>query len=182
MYGGSFDPPHVAHVLMARHAAGLPDVDRVLVVPAFQHAFGKLLCPFAHRLRMCELAFEGLSGVEVSDVERTLGGVSYTVRLLTHLRDAHPDHALRLLVGADILAETARWRDFDQITALAPLLAVGRGGFGREGLDDDAPTLPAVSSTEIRSSLARGAQTLAMLPAAVAAYIREHGLYRSENT
>ena len=67
-YGGSFDPPHVAHVLAVAYLAGMGQFDRVLVVPVFRHAFEKRLTPFGERLRMCELAVGWLPGVEVTGV------------------------------------------------------------------------------------------------------------------
>src|SRR3954453_19837484 len=77
--GGSFDPPHFGHVFLAAYALGSANVERVLVVPVFQHAFAKPLSPFEDRLHMCELAFRDLRRVEVSDLERELGGVSRTL-------------------------------------------------------------------------------------------------------
>ncbi|MEY4510058.1 MAG: hypothetical protein RLZZ450_2180 [Pseudomonadota bacterium] len=177
--GGSFDPPHIGHVFLATYARSVAGVARVLVAPTFEHAFGKALSPFEHRLRMSELAFSLIDGVEVSPIERELGGTSRTLRLVEELSRRHPASQLRLLVGADILLETQRWFRFDDIVALAPLLVAERAGFASSG-QPSAPLLPQVSSSEVRRALAaedvRGPAS--WLPHEVRTYIAQHGLYQ----
>jgi nicotinate-nucleotide adenylyltransferase len=173
VFGGSFDPPHVGHVFLAAYALSIAGVDKVLAAPTFEHAFGKPLTAFEHRMEMCRRAFAALPAVEVSPVERELGGTSRTLRLLHELARRHPDHQLRLLIGSDILAESARWQGFDEIRALAPPIVVSRGGHGDAG----GPLFPRVSSTELRAALARGECDAEVLPRAVVAYIHEHKLY-----
>jgi nicotinate-nucleotide adenylyltransferase len=177
LYGGSFDPPHVAHVLAAVCALKLGGFSRVLVVPVFEHAFHKQLTPFAHRLEMCRLAFAGIEGVEVSAVESTLDTPSLTLRTVEHLAAAHPDWALRLLVGSDVLGDTGKWHAFDRISALAPPYVLARPGYSHP--DVRGAVLPDVSSTRVREALASGDDAFARgaVPSAVLAYVREHGLY-----
>jgi len=172
--GGSFDPPHLGHVMLALYGLCGAGLERVVVAPTFVHAFGKPLSEFEQRLRMCQLAFQDLPAVEVSPIERELGGVSRTLRLVEALAARHPQHQLRLLVGSDILAEAARWQDFAQICQRAPLLVAQRPGFAGA---ETAPLLPAISSSEVRAALARGADVAACLPARVRDYIAAHGLY-----
>jgi nicotinate-nucleotide adenylyltransferase len=172
--GGSFDPPHLAHVMLALFGLSAAGLERVVVAPTFLHAFGKPLGDFEHRLRMCELAFQPLSAVEVSPIERELGGVSRTLRLVEALSQRYPGHRLRLLVGSDILAERSRWQDFDGITARAPLLVAQRPGFVSE---PGAALLPEISSSTLRAALARGEDAAAWLPVRVREYITAHGLY-----
>jgi nicotinate-nucleotide adenylyltransferase len=174
--GGSFDPPHLAHVMLALFGLSAAGLERVVVAPAFIHAFGKPLDDFDHRLRMCELAFQPLPAVEVSAIERELGGVSRTLRLVEALSQRNPTHRLRLLVGSDILAERDRWQDFDQICARAPLLVAQRPGFAGESR---TLQLPEISSSALRAALARGDDVGAWLPAKVREYIATHGLYTS---
>ena len=112
IYGGSFDPPHIAHVLAAVYALKVGGFEEILVVPVFEHAFQKQLTPFQHRLRLCELAFEGLAGVVVSSLEQELPTPSRTLNTLERLQVLHPDWAMRLLVGSDVLTETAKWHAF----------------------------------------------------------------------
>ncbi len=177
VFGGSFNPPHVAHVLVPPLVQATHDVDRVLVVPTFRHPFAKDLAPYEDRVRMCELAMGGAGDVEVSRVEEELGGESRTLRTLEHLAAQHPDWHMRLVVGSDILAEAPRWFGFDAIQKLAPLIVLHRAGI-------DAPAagkvlLPDVSSTQVRGAIARGAwgEILELVPSKVIAHIRAKRLY-----
>lgn len=184
LFGGSFDPPHLAHVLAVRHTLETREVDRVLVVPVLAHAFEKDLAPFEHRIRMTELAMSGIAGAEVSRVEEELGAPSRTLRTVRALATAHPEWALRLLIGADILAERDRWLGWDEIVSRAPPLVLGRPG----ARDPSAPTpvLPDISSSRVREALRstpgsrrKVSELAAWVPESVLAYIDEHDLYRA---
>lgn len=180
VFGGSFNPPHIAHVLAATYVASLGICDHLVVAPVFAHAFEKELAPFEQRLELCRRAMGFIPGVEISDIESGLAPPSYTLNTLQALQRANPEWRLRLVVGADVLGETHKWHAFDQVQALAPLLVLGRVGYARS----DAPdaVLPDVSSTRIRELLrsdtpAAQAQLAKLLPKAVRAGIREWQLY-----
>ncbi len=177
VFGGSFNPPHVAHVLACALVLAVEDVDRLLVVPTYRHPFAKALAPYDDRVAMCELAMAPLAGVEVSRVEEELGGESRTLRTLEHLAAAHADWRMRLVIGADILAETPKWFGFDAITRLAPPLVLARAGVEAPGAGP--PLLPEVSSTQVRAAIARGAwdEVAKLLPRKVLARVRARGLY-----
>ena len=174
-FGGSFNPPHVSHVLAVSYVLATQPFDRVLVVPCFDHPLGKELAPFTHRKAMCERAFEHLRHVEVSAIEQEMGETSRTLYTLRALTAAHPDWSLRLIIGADILNETERWFGWPEIVRMAPPLVLGRLGHARA----DAPpsVIPQVSSTEVRSRLARGLAVDDVVPRRVIEYAREHRLY-----
>lgn len=177
VFGGSFNPPHIAHVLAAAWALASVPLSRLLVVPTYRHPFQKAMAPYEHRLRLCELAFAGLRGVEVSRIEAELGGESLTLRTLEELRRRLPGARLRLVIGSDLLAETAKWHAFERVAALAPPLIVGRAG--HDGGELGGPyALPPISSTEVRRRLRSGEDPSGLVPHAVAAYVRAHGLYR----
>lgn len=180
VYGGSFNPPHLAHVLAACAVLATHDVARFLVVPTFRHPFAKALAPFEDRVKLCELAMAGLSRVEVSRVEQELGGESRTLHTLEHLTERHPTWNLRLVVGADILQEAGKWYRFDRVRELAPLLVLGRLGVPHP--DAPPPVLPDVSSTRVRAACAEGRfdEVEALVPRAVLAYVRARRLYTSE--
>jgi nicotinate-nucleotide adenylyltransferase len=186
LFGGSFNPPHVGHVLSIAYALSAGLVERVVAVPVFAHALGKSLAPFPARVAMARLAFEWIPGVEVSDVEQELGSPSRTLRTIEALSARHPDWQLRLIVGSDILGELHQWHAYAQIERLAPPLILPRPGAPdptRPG--QGARILPDISSTEVRASLSAAAQgdpdaaaqLRQVVPASVLAYIRQQGLY-----
>lgn len=177
--GGSFDPPHVAHVLLAAYVLALGDVDEVLVVPVFEHAFGKLLAPYADRVRMCELAFATVAHVSVSRIEEHLPHPNRTLITLQRLQELYPQASLRLVIGSDVLVDTPKWHAFDQVMRLAPLLVVPRQGSAPAGVG----ALPDVSSSQVRELLARTAPDASsklaqLVPRVVLDYTLEHRLYR----
>jgi nicotinate-nucleotide adenylyltransferase len=177
IFGGSFNPPHLAHVLAVTAVLSTTDVARVVVVPAYQHPFAKALAPYEDRVTMCELAMGWLPRVEISRVEEELGGESRTLRTLEHLKKVHPSWQLRLIMGADVLLESHKWYRFDEVCALAPPLVIGRAGV--EHAQAPAPVLPAISSTDVRARLAAGKfdELSPIVPRAVLAHIRARGLY-----
>jgi len=152
-------------------------VDRVLVVPCFEHALSKDLTPFEHRLRMCELAFADLRRTVVSDVERALGGTSFTLRTLEALAAEQPGVELALVVGADAVRDRRSWYRFDRIQELASIVAFGRDGIDLAGAAL-LPAPPGMSSTAIRASLRRGEAVDGLVPRPVQRYIVDHELYR----
>lgn len=179
IFGGSFNPPHIAHVLAITYVLATEEVDLVLVVPCYRHAFEKELLPFEDRLAMCEQAVGFLPRTEVSRVEEELGGESRTLRTVTHLQKRHPDWRMRVVIGADVLLESERWQGFAELVALAPPLILGRPGVEAPG----APraVLPDVSSTAIRAAIRDGRphEVAHLLPRGVLAYIEAHGYYRA---
>ncbi len=177
LFGGSFNPPHLAHVLALSVVLARFEVERILVIPTFQHPFAKSLVPYEDRVKMCELGMGWLPKVEISRVEEELGGESRTLRTIEHLKAKHPERALRLVCGADIIVESAKWYGFDKIKELAPPIVLGRVGVTFEGAP--APILPDLSSTEVRALVADGkiAELEPLLPKKVLDYIVARGLY-----
>ncbi len=177
VFGGSFNPPHVAHVQAVRVVASRSDVERVLVVPCFSHPFDKALAPFEERLALCEVAFAGVPKVEVSRIEADLGGESVTIRTLEELRRRHPEARLAVVVGADVLPDWKNWFRVADIQKMAERIVLGRPGFPLP--PGETEMLPDVSSTEIRRRLAADEPVDDLVPPAVQRRIRERGLYRA---
>jgi nicotinate-nucleotide adenylyltransferase len=179
VFGGSFNPPHLSHVLALSVVLARFDVERILVVPTYQHPFAKSLASYDDRVKMCELAMGWLPRVEISRVEEELGGESRTLRTIEHLHTKHPEWPLRFIMGADLVVESSKWFGFERISALAPPIVLGRVGVKYEG--SPAPVLPEISSTEVRAMIGRGdwAALEPLVPREVIAFAREHGLYRS---
>ena len=178
LFGGSFDPPHIAHVLAVTYVLATEAADLVAVVPCYQHPFAKELAPFQHRFGMCERAMAWLPRTAILKTEEELGGESRTLRTVEYLRKLHPDWRLRLVLGADVLLDGPRWHGFDRVAELAPPLILGRAGVGTS----EAPRalLPEVSSTAIRTAIRAGRidEVRALLPRGVLEYIEAEGLYR----
>jgi nicotinate-nucleotide adenylyltransferase len=173
-FGGSFNPPHVAHQLVALYVLETAAIDELWLVPCWKHPFDKALAPYEHRLRMCELAAAALGPrARACDIEGRLGGESRTLVTIKALRAEHPDLEISLVVGADIEPELPAWYGADELLRTVPRIVVGRGGFANGA----ALVMPAISSTEVRARLARGEPVESLVPRAVADYIRSHGLY-----
>lgn len=186
VFGGSFNPPHIAHVFAACAALSLYGMDKVLVVPTFKHPFDKKLESFEHRFKMCKLAFSSLEHVEVSRIEEELGGESLTYRLLEHVQRVHPKWSLRLLVGEDILREAHKWFRWDELVKIAPPLVLARKGELRgEAANKNTESdpyfglLPDISSSILREKLQKNDFVSAQkaLPLQVFHYMKDNALY-----
>ena len=177
IYGGSFDPPHLGHILAAAWAVSAADIDALWIIPTWKHVFGKEHgAAFEERMAMCKLAFAPFRGVEVSDIERRLDGVSRTLDTLDALERENPDAVFRLLIGADVLPTTDRWYRWDEVVRIAPPLVIGRQGYP---VPEGCPiSIPNINSTDIRAGLAHAADVTGLVPSAVLEHIRAHGLYQ----
>jgi len=176
LLGGSFNPPHVGHLMNAYYVLATCEVDRVWLMPVHQHPFAKELAPFEDRVRMCELAAARFSGgIEVTRVEAEAPAGSKTIDVLELLIARHPEHHFSLVIGTDILPERSKWKQFDRIEKLVEVIVIQRTGYpsplGR------GPALPEVSSTEVRRRLERGEDVSELVPREVVGYVRERGLY-----
>ncbi|MBL7140272.1 MAG: nicotinate (nicotinamide) nucleotide adenylyltransferase [Planctomycetes bacterium] len=198
MLGGTFDPIHLGHLIPAAYAFNHLYLDRLLLVPAAApvHRPGHMPAPAADRLHMCRLAAASLPGLEASDIETRRAEPSYTVLTLRDLRDSvGPEAELVLLMGEDNLSTLHTWRDIGEIFRLATVavlprppigevdLAPLRRAVGADAVDRllarivPAPRVP-IKATEIRRRVAAGEPIDGLVPASVAAYIAERGLYR----
>ena len=184
--GGTFNPPHIAHLIVAQEVQEAMDLDEVVLIPTSLHAFkGEAIATPRHRAAMTELAVAGDPRLAVNRIEIERGGVSYTVDTLRALRERQPETDWTLILGRDNLEELAQWREADAlpdlasvvVTTRAGLAAPGRLPFGGRCTLVDVPSLE-VSSTAIRERVARGRSIRYWVPPAVEAYIREHDLYR----
>jgi nicotinate-nucleotide adenylyltransferase len=177
VYGGSFNPPHLAHQLAITCVLATARVDEVWMVPTFKHPFDKQLAPFSDRARMCELASAPFRGVHVSRIEEELGGDSFTLRTVKALRARHPEDQFALVIGADLVVERERWHGWPELKQLVEFIVVGRQGVASGG----AVELPPISSTLVRERLAHGEPVDGLVAANVAEYIARAGLYKKES-
>lgn len=176
LFGGSFNPPHVGHLVATNYVYATQQVDEVWWMPAWNHPFGKALAPFEHRVAMCRAIAQSASGwFKVSEVERDVGGEGRTVDTLAHLTATHPGHAFTLVIGSDIVKDLPKWKEFDRIQQLARVLVLYRAGHPSPGAV--GPPLAEVSSTEIREKLARGELPSELVPRVALDYAKAHKLY-----
>jgi nicotinate-nucleotide adenylyltransferase len=177
LFGGSFNPPHVAHQLLGLYLLETAPIDQVWFIPCFQHAFGKVLAPFEDRLHMCQLAVAALGPrALVSDIEREIAQRSRTLVTARALMERHPQHGFSLVVGADLVSEIDSWYGAAELRRTLPLLVVGRSGAPAADQPGGVP-MPAVSSTEIRQALAGGKSVQGLVPRTVLDYIYQRGLF-----
>jgi len=179
LFGGSFNPPHVAHQLAALYVLETAAIDALWFVPAYEHAFGKPLVAFEDRLAMCELAAAALGPrARVSDVERAIGGRSLTLRTVRRLAELHPEHTFSLVIGSDLAGEVGGWYRGDELARTIPFIIVGRPGGAPGAAASPAIVMPDVSSTAVRAALATGKPVDGLVPRAVLDYIYRKGLYK----
>ena len=187
VFGGSFDPPHVGHLLVVTDAAERLGLERVLFVPTAAQPLkqGRQAAPAAVRVAMVEALVGDDARFAVERLEVDRGGLSYTVDTLTTLAERWPGRELVLLAGADVLGTFGRWREPHRIRQMAELVVLTRGEAAEVGPDfpGGPPTLlPTrrvdVSSTEVRARLAAGRSIRGFVPDAVAEIIRSAALYR----
>jgi nicotinate-nucleotide adenylyltransferase len=184
--GGTFNPIHTGHLLIAQDALEQGRLDRVVFIPSASppHKRAGNLAPAADRLRMIRLAIAGNQRFEVDDLEICRGGKSYSVDTLTELRRRQPCTEFYFIIGSDSLRELHLWREPDRLVKLCRFIVAVRPGY--EPVQRRVSVRPLivrthvcdVSSSEIRARLARGRSIRYLVPDAVMEYIRRRKLYQ----
>jgi nicotinate-nucleotide adenylyltransferase len=187
LFGGSFDPIHTGHLILAQAAVNVAGLARVVFIPTANppHKRDVPLTDIETRTRMVELAIAGNPGFEVSRIE-TAHGVSYTYRTVRAFAErGYGKSELHLILGSDMLEEMGEWREPDEIFARATILVMRRPGHDRlPALPPEAAVISmgagsnAISSREIRALVAEGRSIRYLVPEAIERYIAEHSLYR----
>lgn len=186
IFGGTFDPPHVGHLVVAvnvRHALAL---DRILMVVAnvpWQKTGTRAISPADQRYAMVVAATHDVAGLEPSDIELQRGGNSYTADTLTTLRHENPDAAYFVIVGADAATGLATWERIDEVRAMATIVVVDRPGetfdsHHEAGIQRISSPRLEVSSSDLRARVVDGRPLDFLVPPAVIKCIDEFGLYR----
>jgi len=204
IFGGTFNPPHLGHLAVARHARSELGLERVVLMPAGSplHKPAAVDPGSQHRLEMCRLAVQGEDGLSACALEVERGGPSYTVDTLRAIHASHPDAELTFIVGADTAATLDSWREPAELLGLARLAVASRSGSDRDRVLDTVAGLAApqadewerlalssrveflsmdtieVSSSGVRARAAGSEPLDGIVDPGVAQYIAEHGLYR----
>jgi nicotinate-nucleotide adenylyltransferase len=182
--GGAFDPPHIGHLLLAERACEQARLSKVLFIPAARPPFklASVVASAEHRLAMTRLAIASNPLFAADDRELRRPETSFTIDTVRELRAEYGKEAeLCLLVGSDALAEFGAWKSAEEILRLASLLCAMRPGASLQPqaypyATFEMPAL-AISSTELRATLARGGSIRYLVPEDVISYIGKHKLY-----
>lgn len=187
IFGGTFDPPHLGHLIAAQDACLQLALDRVLFVPAGQppHKLDQDISPGEVRLEMLRAAIEADERFQVSEMELRRAGPSFTVDTLRQLRREFPGEELFLLLGADQVRDLATWREPEEVARLARIVLVSRTGVVAVPelqvlvAQSIEVTRIDVSATQIRDRIAAGQSIRYLVPPAVEHIIRQRGLYQT---
>jgi nicotinate-nucleotide adenylyltransferase len=190
--GGTFNPPHLGHLVCAQEAHFQLGLDEVLLIPARTPPHKPLRDDPGpdHRLALCRLAIRGDDRFDVSELELRREGLSYTIDTLQELHATVQDSELYLIVGGDIAAGLPEWRSPEQVLSLATLAVAGRPGTARTSIESALSRVPggghvqffampriSVSSTLVRRRIQTGQPIRYLVPDGVASYIERHSLY-----
>jgi len=189
IFGGTFDPIHHGHLIVAEYVRERVGLDRIAFIPTMisPHKTDAVVTSAAHRLAMLREAVKPDPFFQVLDIEVERGGVSYTVDTLRLLEREHPSDEFFLLIGADNLREFRLWKEPAEIAERATLVVMNRPGFApgpagpplpRNILECQVPSID-ISATEIRQRVRNGLPISYLVPPSVSRYISRHRLYRT---
>ena len=196
VFGGTFDPVHLGHLILAEQCREQARLDRVLFIPAARppHKQGQEVTPFAQRVEMLSLAIAGHPAFAIEELEKDRPGPSYTVDTLEELHRRAPNVQWFLLVGSDCVPDLVHWRSPARIGKLAEILIMARPGYNVEDLVElhrrlqlppelrlhqlvHAPMVD-LASRDLRRRVAEGQSVRYLVPRAVECYLETHHLYR----
>lgn len=185
LFGGSFDPVHLGHLLVAQAACEEAALDRLFFIPAAQSPFkpDSKLSPASERLRLLRLALAGRANYEIDDQEIRRGGTSYTIDTVRDYARRFPRAELFYLIGADHVPSLSKWREAEALSKLAGFLVIPRPGEGEPALKPPfagryLKGFPlGVSASQIRARVKAGLPVDHLVPPAVAEAIRNYRLY-----
>ena len=181
--GGNFNPVHNAHLVMADQVRQQLGLDQVLLMPEYlpPHVDKKETIDEKHRLKMLELAIEGVPGLGIETIELERKGISYTYDTMKLLTEANPDVDYYFIIGGDMVDYLPKWHRIDELLDLVQFVGVQRpkyrAGTSYPVIWVDVPMLD-ISSSLIREKIAKGCQPNYLLPQAVLDYIDKEGLYQ----
>ena len=181
--GGNFNPVHNAHLVVADQVRQQLGLDKVLLMPEYlpPHVDAKGTIAEHHRLKMLELAIEGIEGLEIETIELERKGISYTYDTMLLLNERDPDTDYYFIIGADMVDYLPKWHRIDELVEIVQFVGVQRprykAGTSYPVLWVDVPLMD-ISSSMVRDFVAKGRTPNFMLPKPVLDYIKKEGLYQ----
>ena len=185
LFGGTFDPVHIGHLIVAEWVQDVLSLQNVFFVPNLIHPFGKRenITDSTYRLTMLQIALKPFERFRVSDYELSKGGVSYAIETIEYFKEQFPESPIFYFIGADNLPDFHKWHRYQDILEKAQLVVYDRiKGSIPENLPKNKiiflkTPLIEISSTVIRERIRQGKAVRSLLPGGVLEYISEHGLY-----
>lgn len=185
LYFGSFNPVHIAHLIIANHILNETDIEKIWFVVSPQNPFKseKGLLNEYHRLHLLRLATEDDNRIKVSDIEFSLPKPSYTTNTLAYLAEKYPEHEFCIIMGSDSFQNLHKWKNYEVIVKNYPVYVYQRPGFGTENTTGaklhvlDAPLLQ-LSATQIREYIREGKSIRYMVPDKVLEEIARGSYYK----
>lgn len=180
--GGSFDPPHFGHLLVARQTLEFgPEIDQVWLMPCFSHPWRKPVAGISHRIKMAR--FLESQGIKVSDFEAKQKGVNYTIKTVRLLKRKLP-YRFFWLIGSDLLKDFSKWREAEKLIQETRFLVFPRGEMlktllpqGFQLISSEILVVSNLSSSIIRERIKRDLPIKGMVPEGVEKYIKRYKLY-----
>ena len=186
--GGSFNPPHLGHQLLALSFLALEPIEQLWIIPCESHAFKGDVSDFKHRLAMCKLAFQRINKVQVLDIERHLKKPNFTILTIDAIKSARPDLSIVFGLGSDLVTDFAKWHRAQELVSKTQVVIFERESYPIKQLPPilksarfhEGYVLPNMNSTELRQRLHQvgGSPMDAFLDRDVARYISDNQLYR----
>lgn len=197
LFGGTFDPVHLGHLILAEHCLQICELDELWFLPAGQppHKSASVILAPDLRIDMLRYATAGHEGFRIETLELDRPELSYTVDSITALQKKYPEHRFAFLIGGDSLQDLPSWHEPERLCQLCEIIAVNRLGVTHADLTGQLERLPeslssrirtvtvpgiGISSSEIRQRIADGQSIRYLVPRAVEIYITENGLYRGD--
>jgi len=182
--GGTFNPIHAGHLILAEEAREKLSLDKVIFVPAFMppHKDAPDIAPAADRLDMVKLALKDNKHLLVSDTEIKRNGRSYTIDTISEFKRAYPNDELYFIIGSDLLTYLNEWKDLDRILKMVNFVAATRPGYPLENIPSYIKTIPIravdISGFEVRRCVREEKSFRYLVPESVFEYINKKRLYR----
>ncbi len=180
IFGGTFDPPHIGHMMACYYVLATTDAQKVWLIPSYRHPFNKESAPYDMRVKMCEMSCQLFGDkVEVKRFEEELGQKTnepiYTIDLLKYITTRYDSDRFYFVIGSDILLEADKWKDFQRIEEYARLIILRRRGI--DPAEDYKSVLPDVSSSMIRENIKKSITISGLVCNDVLRFIEENNLY-----